>query len=282
MMTLSLSNSYRSFHYDAIIILSGGKTGTSTLCNSFQTYFPQTPVFRFHHFPSAQETKTGSDDVAELWSVLQQLDKRFLVVNSYRLTFSKHVSSLFQNLHIHIPQPILQDCNQAVHEDVDVIMACLDNYMNDKNFFELYHPIVFHKSNESMKIKSVNGQSFKDIYLYENLHDDMVPVFNKVNKFSFHSFFDSTRAHHIDTLLLRFDQLSKWEKQIQSIFPSFRLVPDNVSTEKDYKDLYKRFTKRYRFPKSAAMELWRREQPMIEFYYDPDEVAQCLLADLTV
>lgn len=242
--------------FDAIIVLSGGKTGSSTLYDSFARSFRGTPVFHLHSLPSREErTKQQEQHFNEIFT---RKDQRFLVVNSYRLPFSRHLSSFFQNIHVHIPDGLMN--HNDTDDNVRRVTSTLDAYMNRYNFFEHYHPLVFLTRKES-----------QTVCLYENLVRPL-PRFDKVQKFGFHSFRDPVRGHEVYTILLRFDQLHRWEEQIRTVIPSFHLVSTNLSSQKTYNRLYKKVKRVYRFPRFAAMRLWELERPLINFYYDDDEI----------
>jgi hypothetical protein len=72
--------------------------------------------------------------------------------------------------------------------------------------------------------------------------------------------------------MLRYDVLHEWESQIQTIFPSFVLVPHNLSSLKPYRSVYQYFLQNYVFPETAQKQLWELEKPRIEFYYTEEEI----------
>jgi len=208
--------------YDEIHIVSGGKTGSSTLFQSFRRLHRN--VFHAHNCTHLRRSV--------------QCHQKILVVNSYRLPFSRHISSLFQNIKTHVPGLVLH--GQPVLS-YSTVANRLDNYLNNHQFFESYHPMLEMVNMSSLSFSPRQGYSF-----LPNLLPNM------------------------DVILLRFDKIQEWESQIQSLIPNFRLVPDNLSSRKTYAALYHYFRKHYRFPPSAKY-LWEVEQPMISVYYSEEE-----------
>lgn len=104
-----------------------------------------------------------------------------------------------------------------------------------------------------------------------------LPEFDKEARFTF-----GKRIHGlpIDILMLRYDALHEWESQIQTIFPSFILVPHNVTSLKPYAGLYESFRQNYVFPETAQIRLWELEKPRIEFYYTEEEI-QILMSGMS-
>ena len=244
--------------YEEIYILSGGKTGSKTLEESFKKLFapirsatsliPTIPVIPVIHIHQMEHNPRLLQSISE--------GKRILIVNSYRLPFSRHLSSFFQNLKHHMNQSrmdirelIKKDSSQDYYsynpvKDVKNKMDKMNKYMNKGDFFASNHSFL------------------------EDLPFPL-PEFDKHAKFTFEK-----RIHGlpIDVLMLRYDVLHEWESQIQTIFPSFVLVPHNLSSLKPYRSVYQYFLQNYVFPETAQKQLWELEKPRIEFYYTEEEI----------
>ena len=220
--------------YDEIFILSGGKTGSKTLFISFMRLVEalSSPAEVIHMHRMRHNPR--------LLQAIQGRKKRILIVNSYRLPFSRHVSSLFQNLRLHIPE--LGDKNNLENtpRNLELLTHYMDKCMNDGNFF-------------------ADNHSFLDDLPFP------LPPFDTKAGFTFHQQVEEYPA--IDLLMLRFDQMDQWEEQIQSVFPSFVLIPHNVTSTKPFAALYETFSKTYQFPTGAHKILLEREQSRIQYYY---------------
>jgi len=249
--------------YEEIFILSGGKTGSKTLEESFKKLFapirsatsliPTIPVIPVIHIHQMKHNPRLLQSISE--------GKRILIVNSYRLPFSRHVSSFFQNLRKHMNQSrmdirefIKKDSSQDYYsynllKDVRNKMDKMNKYMNRGDFFASNHSFL------------------------EDLPFPL-PEFDKEARFTFCK---RVNGLPIDILMLRYDALHEWESQIQKIFAAFVLVSHNVSSLKPYAGLYQLFLQNYRFPETARKQLWELEKARIEFYYTKEEMQVLML-----
>jgi len=108
----------------------------------------------------------------------------------------------------------------------------LNHYLDNKIYFEAYHPM------------GCPPEFVKDFVL--------------------------AKAPHIDVLWLRFDQIDKWEEQISTIIPGFKIVPDNISEYKPYAKLYSHIKKNYRNPNFDY--LMESEKYMWKYYYTDNQM----------
>jgi hypothetical protein len=240
-----MNNQYKEgmMIYDEIYILSGGKTGSKTLLTSFMRLVERlslsTEVIHMHqmrHNP-------------RLFRTIRERQKRILIVNSYRLPFSRHVSSLFQNIRLHVPQLGGDHHDSPLEntpENVEILRNYMDQCMNEGNFFASNHSFL------------------------EDLPFPL-PPFDKTAKFTFCP--RAARAFPaVDLLMLRFDQIDHWEEQIRTVFPSFVLIPHNVTSTKHFAELYHAFKSTYSFPSFAASMLWTIERPRLQYYFEEEEI----------
>jgi len=200
----------RSFlDYDVVKVISGGKTGSSTLALSvFET------LRQIGHSTNPFPTSL-SDCHSHLYQDFIRITteatvkKRALIITSFREPISRMISSFFQNIftrhlsHIHLEYPY----QQAIQE----IRQWLNKALEDKTYIEAWHPV------------------------------DRPPCF--VSNFYFHT------TPTYDILYLRFDQVKEWKSQIQHLFPDFMFSSTNEASQKLYYPLYKEISKTYKHPK---------------------------------
>lgn len=167
--------------------------------------------------------------------------RRRLVVNSYREPVSRMISSLFHNVKkIHIPTFQFRMFHGY---NYPIVKQRLNRYMDAEDYFEWYHP------------------------LDEVVDLSQLPPFDKERKWSLY------RLPEFDLLLLRFDQIHHWETQIQEIFPSFTIVPCNVSSQKKYGGLYDYFRQKYHLHPNFKT-LFERDREKYDFYFTPTEMEE--------
>lgn len=167
-----------------------------------------------------------------------QYHKKILVINSYREPVSRMISSLFHNLQkIHIPDFHFHRFNR---DNYPIVKERLDRYMDNREYFEWYHPL-------------------EDLIALQDL-----PPFDKDAKWCMH------HLPQFDLLLLRFDQIANWGQQLRQVFPTFELVPCNVSSQKKYGGLYNYFKLHYHLHPNFQ-ELFDKDQEWYDHYFTPSE-----------
>ena len=212
--------------YDIIYVMSGGKTGSKTLLHSFS---------KMH--PTVRHTHTA-DPV--LMSVRRGMS--VLIVNSFRETIGRHISSLFHNLKRDHVRDI--DFSLPLAHNYPRVAARMDEYMTTSHFFESYHPLsdfmAFHKK----------------------------PLtFDREKKWCFHH----RVLPNVDLLMLRFDQIASWQDQVRTVFPFFRVVPANLSDRKIYSSLFSHFKTHYPLHPDFK-RLFEEERPLLATYMTEDEM----------
>jgi hypothetical protein len=250
---------YEEIEYEEIFILSGGKTGSKTLEESFKKLFAPVPG-NIPYYPRITHMHRVKHNPRLLRSISE--GKRRLIVNSYRLPFSRHVSPFFQNLKHHMNQSRRMDIRELIKKD------------SSQDYYS-YNPVKDVKNKMDKMNKYMNqGYFFASNHSFLEDLPFPLPEFDKHAKFTFEK-----RIHglSIDVLMLRYDALHEWESQIQTIFPSFVLVSHNVSSLKPYAGLYQYFLQNYTFPETARKQLWELEKARIEFYYTKEEIQVLML-----
>ena len=228
------------FPYDTVIILSGGKTGSSTLQKSFKTYSPTSKVCHMHSAIPKYELKG------------LQLGKRTLIVNSYREPISRMVSSLFQNLHVHVPG-LKKEENVIVNKETFIkVKEKMDEWLRNENYIEDYHSVPF-SDIVNMEI-SQDMEQYGFSFVPDN-DNDYFPT---------------------DYLFMKFEHIKEWEEQISSIFPGFIIVPENITEKKTEYELYVYFKQHYRTDKFQG--LLDREENMLIYYNSYEKAKQVAIS----
>jgi hypothetical protein len=232
--------------YENVIILSGGKTGTSTLVKSFEELLAPATSKVILFFSSM-----GWEEIQRLSLVLVKENKRVLVVNSFREPISRMISSLFQHLLLHVPE--LKDINiydeDNIVETFTYIKEKMDFYLETGNYFENYHSVRF----TDMKKMDIKQDLEQKGFCF--IQDKLYPL---------------------DYLFLKFDNIHEWETQISSIIPGFILLNRNISEDKDYHSLYKYFKKNYSNPKFQG--LIDSQEDLLHYYNSYEKAKKVALS----
>lgn len=190
-------------------------------------------LYRDSCLPNVRVIGEGAErhgsDVVQYCSRVATKQHRVLVLTSFREPVSRMISSMFQNLNKHIPGIWEQPIENQIKACWSYMDKCL--HPSTVNYFEAYHPMSFPPC---------------------QIHD---------------FFFQKTPT--VDTMWLRLDQASNWEKQISTALPGFTLVPSNVSEYKHYTGLYKTFKATYWNP--YVKDLMDHERPIWRYYMTEEE-----------
>lgn len=218
-------------YYKNILIITGGKTGSSTLLKSFKHHFSNEIVFK--SFNCIYDDDTKSISIPNIVSNASKL----LIVNSYREPVSRMISSIFQHLHLHIPDP--QFNQYTLLEQYRIVSSFLDNLLNQNKYIDDYHPNYLIGNDQPFDLPFISSFLFKG-------------------------------TPKMDYLFLRHDQIQLWESQIGTLFPSFRIIKDNVSSNKYYHRLYQYTMQHYRHPNFE--QLIDTQYFMLKHYYTENEI----------
>lgn len=213
--------------YRTILVISGGKTGSSTLEESCLE------LKRRYNDPSLVVARTHNESEVRHHIFAASSTSRVLILTSFRDPLTRMVSSLFQNLALHVPE---LETTVGVFDQLIVLKNFMDRCFdpNDSNFFEAYHPMGAPPE----------------------------PVRTAV----------LTTTDNVDTLWLRFDRIHEWSEMIGIVLPGFRLVPQNLSSQKHYSRLYTIFRHLYKYPYPQVRRLVEQERAIWQQYMTDEEM----------
>jgi len=230
-----------NFNNIDIIIYSGGKTGSSTLYHSFKGVIGSERLFAVHN----DFQLGGSVKIADIFR--QRKKKPVLIVSAYREPVSRHLSSFFQNIFMHLNT----DLDHLLKMDIKFIMDELIRIMRN-NFFELYHPFL-----ENDK-KNINGI------------DIFKTPFNKEKGFQVY------RTPKVKLILLLFDKINNWGTIIRdnTQYKKFQLMPANLTNNKETYSLYREVCDKIIIPTDLLDCLFLAEKTNMEYFYTPEQIDQ--------
>ena len=213
---LVLSRDSRPFYrclamYDNVCVIAGGKTGSTTLKQSVLD------LYRAKGFPmqSLRDRTIYSHSPLDFEALVERAtpEKRALVLTSFRDPITRHVSSLFHNLHLHIPA--VNNIGLPIQRVYQQTKEWMDQKLDERVYFEAYHPVPL----PPCRVES--------------------------------AYFHVTSS--IDILYLRHDKIARWEDHLQIVLPDIKIAPSNLSSEKIYHGLYQYFCANYKNPKFADL-----------------------------
>lgn len=164
--------------------------------------------------------------------------ERVLVITSFRDPITRMISSFFENLSKHIPyfQNVHTFHPSKFEYYYSLCQKKFDSYLASSEYIEAYHPVGC-------------PSRHVDTFFYETKKDA-----------------------NYDILWLRFDNIDKWQTQIASIFPKFKLVSSNQTKKKPYSEFYRYFKERYR--NKNFQKLVQHEKNIWKWYMTEHDMAK--------
>lgn len=213
--------------YRTILVLSGGKTGSSTLEESCLE------LKRLHNDTGLMVVRAHFEAEVHHHIMAATPTSRVLILTSFRDPLTRMISSLFQNLALHVPA---LDTTVGVLDQLIILKQFMDRCFDPTNpfFFEAYHPM------------GVPPEHVRTAVM--------------------------TSTESVDTLWLRFDRIDEWSETIRLLLPGFRIVSQNLSQDKSYAGLYRLFRTLYRYPYPHVRRLVERERPIWQHYLTDEEM----------
>lgn len=172
-----------------------------------------------------------------------RLGKKILIVNSYREPISRHISSFLFTLNKTNKRYLMNDTG-----NLNIVKGILECKLQFGDFFENYHPL----------------KDFLDYF-------DKPLIFNREQKWHF----QKNIVGAADCLMLRFDQINNWENQIRTIFPRFRIIPNNLTDTKSYSRFYKYFKSNYR-PSDLLLSTLAKDHDLLTIYYEKSDMMKII------
>lgn len=232
------------------IIYSGGKTGGSTLFNSFGNVL--SPLFAksrcnehlLHiHWDGALRQGFKISDIINC-----PRKKKLLMITSFREPIARYISAFFQNISYHVGKPF----DEILKMDVNALMSEFIRKIRPGFIGERIHPFL---ENDKKNMDNVN--------IYRK-------PFDKNKKFQIYE------THKVKIIMLLFDNINNWEKIIQenTEYLNFKLLPANLTSEKVIYNLYSNFCKQIVIPHDILDEIFSIEKDNLEYFYTQNEIDQ--------
>jgi hypothetical protein len=199
-------------------IYCGGKCGGITIFNTFQKY-----KIRSIHCHSGAEFIKNYPGCGSLYDLIQrnsELHETVYIIDSYRLPIERKMSSFFQNMSVDYPDYGSKTMSELMAIFNDQYINNIDSTKNNED----YHPL-----DEMMEFIGIEG----------------------FTKFDVKKTYDVIRHNNLVFVKLRFSNINKWSGILSEITGRLmNLRSDNLSINKPYCDLYEKFKKEYRVPRS--------------------------------
>lgn len=208
-------------------VYSGRKSGSSTLNYSFLN-LNNTLSIQIHNNEDFlfKYGQTNFTSIFELVENNMKKHKQIFIVDSYRTPIEKKISSFFEDIDTYIPN--YRECD----------ISYLITYFNKKYIY---------------------GKNCSHVYTedYEPL-DEMLEHFKLpgIKKFDFDKKYTLIKHKNLVFLKLRFNEIKIWESLISTVIgKSFVLMDKNISSDKNYNDVYEKFKSQYKIPKEFLEKL---------------------------
>lgn len=229
--------SYRYQDLD-VLIYSTGKTGGTTLANSFRKR-GMTVGHLHYNFP-------GFDRVEAI--VKEPRKHKLLMLTAYREPVAQCLSMFFQNTNILLK--ITDD--ELLQKDVEWLKEQVNIYA----------------------LELSGGIMVPQPFVANSLQDfDGTNIFTK--PFNREEGFTKLETDRVQILVLRFDKISNWQRIIrtQTAYTDFVLVPENITAAKKIGELYKRVRDSIVIPKLVLDRFYQQEAANMAHLYTPSEIA---------
>ena len=237
--------------YATVIILSGPKSGSSSLWRSFRNYFPNARLIHYH-------PPLSKFDIKNLKFNFQE---RVLVVNAFREPISTLISYFFQLFYDFVPElkdKIVEentDNHNLIESSFTLIKERFDYILNQHEFYKDGHSVIY-----PIPLQDCISMNVREDLLTKGLcyvKDD-----------------ENEMDWPVDYLFLKFQNVQQWEKQISDIFPGFTLLPDNVTENKIVYPFYQYFKNHY--STDEFQKVLDHYEPIIS-YFDSYEYVQSIV-----
>lgn len=220
-----------------IVIYSAGKTGTTTLHESFYKLIPYREIFSIHSDTQFKTNNTVSNIIN------YKRTHKLLVISSYREPISRTISCFFQC----IEQVTFLSIKEILKVNTNYITEKLLEYMDMDQFY--------------LPFEENNGKNLDNINIFDK-------EFDKSNGYQI---FETSNAKF---LILKFDTMDKWENIIKNNteYKEFKLYSANLTEEKPINNLYKKIKKELIIPKHVLDKYYEKEEKFINYFYTPNEI----------
>ncbi len=248
----SVSNDVKS----NIFIVSGGKTGSSTLHRSFKNSFHSHTTFYLRHLQYPKIT----DDLLCM-NYLYQIGREkygnpVTIISAVRNPLDRNISSFFEQM------------TRVVAPKTEILTMNVDDLINifNERFLHIddYYPFLS-KNNPN---KDNESHDFDGIDIFS------VPFDSRRGCLYFNN-----GAYQI--LILRFEDINKWDPILKkNLLPqqlqSYQFVTCNRSDNKWYGSLYQEFKRRYWIKPSKVNEFFNTDihKQVLQHFYTKTEIHQ--------
>jgi hypothetical protein len=198
-----------------VLVYCGGKCGTSTLLNTCLNNDLKCYSVHNNKYFEYVCNRTNKDVNKTIYDVIDfnvKQNKKLYIIDSYRTPIERKISSLFQNIDLHI----YDYKNKSIHNII--------NLFNNKLLYNIenYHPI-------------------DEVMLHYGL--DIFTDFDFENKYSI------KEKDNLVFVKIRFNDINEWSEILSKIFnKKIEIFSNNLTETKDVYNLYKEFKEKYSVP----------------------------------
>jgi len=194
-----------------VFVYCGGKCGGLTLFHTFLKNDYQS--IHTHSNNYYQETSRDKYTIFDNINLSSKNYEKIYIIDSYRTPIERSISSFFQNIELHLPNYK----NLSIQEIV--------SFFNNHNLYKLedYHPM-------------------NEVLTHYN-----IPLFDN---FNFKKGYNMIKQDNKIFIKLLFKDINNWDKILSEIFGKNIIIHnDNLTENKEYNYLYKKFKENYKIPK---------------------------------
>jgi hypothetical protein len=272
-------------------VYCGGKCGSSTLYETIRKNNFKTMKL---HTNLEYKLNNCNNSIYDIINQNRQSNQTIYFIDSYRTPIERKMSSFFYHLKIEKYDKSIDELVEMFNKEFieteftltinyetsfkDKLTMALTNIIKDLKIDEISDKFIKLnvKSRDNLNIlcnifdnykESLGIISYKKKYLNNNEYyhsiDELFRHFNISETFTKFDFDKKYAIHQHGNMVfikIRFRDINDWGKILSDIFgKEITMFSDNLTENKEYRDLYNRFKAQYKVPKSFIKELLKDE-----------------------
>lgn len=238
-----------------VLVLSDPKTGSTALARGFQKWIDGRSkldnVIHMHTnasclfrlLPILRKHDIGIKDLVDFRNTLNP--EKLLIVTAYREPISRSISHFFETLENHFPG----DRNSLLKLNLQAII---------RRYFELQSTFIF------MRHVHWQLQEYFGLKVVKNCFPKEVGL----------NYLETNKYRLLVARIDKIEHIANIEVQKSMPYKGFQFSRHNEASSKWYREIYKKFNERIRFPKNVLDIVFWVEQNYLDYFLTDQEIAQ--------
>lgn len=230
------------YHFNdiKIMIYSAPKTASTSLHKSFSKIINNKHIFHTHNNIPIFDSKYSIINIINI-----PRNEKLLILSCYREPISRAISTFFENITFYFNKTN----KEILKLEYKIVADKLISFLKNHGFG---HPFLEN-----------NKKNFDNIDIFKK-------AFNRVEGYQ------TYETKLVKIIMLRFDKINNFEKIIKQNtgYNNFHMLAENISSNKYYKDFYKKINNEIIIPKKILDRIYASEKDNMEYFYTDMEIKQ--------